>query len=69
MASWFHTTILATGFAATIAISFASAALLANNNATAAKGDRLSAAVVDTKYLTVETRSKGVSTLARVQVD
>jgi len=39
-----------TAFAATIAISFASAALLANNNATAAKGDRLAPAVIDTQY-------------------
>jgi hypothetical protein len=70
MASWFHTTILATGFAATLAIGFASAAMVAsNNNTVAAKGDRLTLIASPKQYQTVETRSNGVSTLTRVQVD
>jgi len=69
MASWFHTTILATGFAATIAIGFASAAMLASNTTVAAKADRLTLIVPQNQYETVETRSNGVSTLTRVQLD
>jgi len=69
MASWFHTTILTTGFVATIAIGFASAAMLANTNPVAAKGDRLTLVAPQKQYQTVETRSSGVSTLALVQVD
>jgi hypothetical protein len=69
MASWFHAAILATGIAATAAVGFASAAMLANTNTVGAKGDRL-ATVVDTgRYQTVETRSDGVSVLTRIQVD
>ena len=69
MASWFHTAILATGFAATAAVGLASAAMLANINNVAAKSDRLTA-VVDTKqYETIETRSDGVSVLTRIQVN
>jgi len=69
MASWFHTTILATGFAATIAIGFASAAMLAGNTTVAAKADRLTLIAPQNQYETVETRSNGVSTLTRVQLD
>jgi hypothetical protein len=69
MASWFHATILATAFAATVAVGFASAAMLANVNPVAAKGDRLGAIVDDRTYQTVETRSPGVSVLTRIQVD
>ena len=69
MASWFHTAILTTAFVGTIAIGIASAALLANNNTVAAKGDRLSLIPAETQYQTVETRTTGVSILARVQID
>jgi hypothetical protein len=69
MASWFHATILATAFAATVAVGLASAAMLANTNPVAAKGDRLSAIVDDRTYQTVETRSPGVSVLTRIQVE
>ena len=69
MASWFHATILATGLAATVAVGFASASMLGNFNAVAAKGDRLAAVVDTSRYQTVETRSPGFSVLTRVQVD
>jgi hypothetical protein len=69
MASWFHAAILATGIAATAAVGFASAAMLANVNTVAAKGDRLTAVVDASRYQTVETRSDGLSVLTRIQVD
>ena len=69
MASWFRTAILATGFVATIAIGIASAAMLANTNTVAAKGDRLTLVAPQKQYQTLETRSNGVSTLTRVQID
>ena len=69
MASWFHATILATGLAATVAVGLASAAMLANINSVAAKGDRLTAVVDGKQYQTVETRSAGVSVLTRIQAD
>ena len=71
MASWFHAAILATGIAATAAVGFASAAMVANTNGVAAKGDRLatSFSIDSGKYQTVETRSDGVSVLTRIQVD
>jgi hypothetical protein len=69
MASWFHAAILATGLAATVAVGFASASMLAQTNSATAKGDRL-AAIVDTRsYQTVETRSPGLSILTRILVD
>jgi hypothetical protein len=69
MASWFHATILAVGLAATVAVGFASAAMFANLNPVAVKGDRLAAAASDAAYRTVETRSPGTSVLTRIQVD
>lgn len=69
MASWFHASILATGLAATVAVGFASAAMFTNISTVATKGDRL-APVVDAKtYQTVETRTPGVSTLMRIEVN
>jgi hypothetical protein len=70
MASWFHATILATALAATVAVGFASAAMFANLNPVAAKGDRLAVVEVgDRAYQTIETRSPGVSVLTRIEVD
>jgi hypothetical protein len=69
MASWFHAAVLATGLVATVAVGFASAAMLANINPAASKGDRIAAVVDDGHYQTVETRSVGGSVLARVQAD
>ena len=69
MASWFHAAILATGIVATAAVGFASASMLSNVNAVAAKGDRLAAVVDANRYQTVETRTDGISVLTRIQVD
>jgi hypothetical protein len=69
MASWFHAAILATGIVATAAVGLASATMLANVNTAAPKADRLAVAVDSGRYQTVETRSQGVSTLTRIQVD
>jgi hypothetical protein len=68
MATWFHTTILATVFAATAAIGIASAALYINANAPAPKADRLPVIADAESYVTIETRQDGVSILERVQV-
>lgn len=69
MTSWFHAAILATALVGTVAIGFASAAMLANTNAVAAKGDRLAVALGDGNYRTVETRTADGSILTRVQVN
>jgi hypothetical protein len=70
MSVWFHTTILATCIAATVAVGIASAAIY--NDApggAAAKADRLPV-VADTAgtSITVEKRMDGVSVLSRVPV-
>ena len=70
MASWFHATVLSIGIVATVAVGVASAAMLANINPVAAKGDLLASRPVDDgRYQTVETRRAGVSVLTRVQTD
>jgi hypothetical protein len=68
MSLWFHSTILATSLAATVAVGLASAAIYNEPLATAAKTDRLPIATTTTEsaYLTVETRADGVSVLNRV---
>jgi hypothetical protein len=68
MTVWFHTTILATSIAATVAVGIASAAILTSPASTVApKADRLPV-IGDTagNYFTVETRMDGVSVLKRV---
>jgi hypothetical protein len=68
MTLWFHSTILATSLAATVAVGFASAAIYsepAGNVAT--KSDRLEVVgETQTSYVTIETREDGVSVLNRV---
>ncbi len=68
-----HSTILATSVAATLAVGFASAAIITDHQQVAAvKGDRLpvvAAAVPAGDYVTVETRHDGMSELTRVPVN
>jgi hypothetical protein len=68
MSLWFHSTILATSLAATVAVGLASAAIYKESSDTAAKSDRLpiAATTTDETYMTVETRQDGVSVLNRV---
>jgi hypothetical protein len=66
MSLWFHSTILATSLAATVAVGLASAAIYKELPDTAAKADRLPiAATTDGSYMTIETREDGVSVLER----
>jgi hypothetical protein len=72
MTLWFHSTILATSVAATLAVGIASAAILVDSqDAAAPKADRLPAVVgaADASYVTVETRADGTSILAKVPVN
>ncbi|WEK49265.1 MAG: hypothetical protein P0Y66_16170 [Candidatus Kaistia colombiensis] len=70
MTSWFHTAILATCAAATIAVGFASAAAYSDRNAPAAKkGDRLSVSSMDNAaapMIAVVDRQQGYSVITRV---
>lgn len=68
MTLWFHSTILATSIAATVAVGIASAAIIAERSwDVAIKTDKLPVAAESTAaYLTVETRQDGVSVLNRV---
>ena len=69
MSVWFHSTILATSLAATVAVGLASASVLtSNDNNRAPKADRLPVAanIVATNSVTIETRENGVSVLRRV---
>ena len=68
MATWFHASILATVFAATVTVGLASAALL-NAGGASPKADRLPVVADATGYVTIETRHDGVSVLKRVQVN
>jgi len=72
MTAWFHTTILATCAAATIAVGFASAAVYTDGGAPVAKkSDRLPAAVAltDTRTTTTVVDSQpGYSVITRVRV-
>ncbi len=68
-----HSTILATSLAATLAVGFASAAIITDHqHVAAAKGDRLpivATAAPAADYVTVETRYDGMSELTRVPVN
>jgi hypothetical protein len=67
-----HSTILATSLAATLAVGFASAAIVADHQQVVApKGDRLPmmAAMPAADYVTIETRHNGVSDLQRIPVN
>ena len=68
MATWFHASILATVFAATVAVGLASAALL-NAGGAAPKADRLPVVADAAGYVTIETRHDGVSVLKRIQIN
>ncbi|BCP53216.1 hypothetical protein K32_18330 [Kaistia sp. 32K] len=71
MTTWFHTTILATCAAATIAVGFASAAVYSDRDVPAAKkADRLSIAtpLPEARMITVVDRQEGVSVITRVPV-
>jgi hypothetical protein len=71
MTLWFHSTILATSVAATLAVGIASAAIIADahSDSAAPKGDRLPVVASTDRYVTVETRENGVSTLEKVPVN
>jgi hypothetical protein len=69
MTTWFHTTILATCAAATIAVGFASAAVYTDRDIPAAKkADRLSGApsIQEARLITVVDTQQGVSVITRV---
>jgi hypothetical protein len=70
MTVWFHSTILATGLAATVAVGIAGAAVYTGFEApVAAKADRLPVAAAtagDKRFVTLETRGNGMSVLSRV---
>jgi hypothetical protein len=68
MTLWFHSTILATSLAATVAVGLASAAIYHDTAVNvAAKSDKLEVVGEAQKsYVTVETREDGVSVLSRV---
>ena len=68
MAPWIHTTILATTFAATVAVGIASASLYIASTA-APKADRLPVVADASGYITIETRHDGISVLKRIQID
>jgi hypothetical protein len=68
----FHSMILTTAVAATLAVGFASAAVITDHSQAAPKGDRLPVATTTADagdYVTVETRGDGVSILERVPVN
>ena len=71
MTLWFHSTIIATSVAATLAVGIASAAIYSETrNDAAPKADRLPVAVADAgNSITIETRQDGVSILNRVPLD
>ena len=68
MASWLHTTVLATVLAATAAVGLASATMVMNANEAAPRADRLPVIADAAGYVTIETRHDGVSVLNRIQV-
>lgn len=69
MATGFHTAVLATAFAATVAVGLASASMVMQGDA-APKADRLPVAYSNASYATVETRNDdGVSVLNSIRVD
>jgi hypothetical protein len=71
MTVWFHSTIIATGLAATVAVGIAGAAVYNSFDVpVAAKADRMTVTTPNgsKSYLTLETRGSGVSVLSRVPV-
>jgi hypothetical protein len=68
MASWLHTTVLATVLAATAAVGLASATMVMQADEAAPKADRLPIVADADGYMTIETRQDGVSVLNRIQV-
>lgn len=70
MTLWFHSAILATSVAATVAVGVASASIIADSTVEiAGKTDKLPIADANaTAYLTVETRQDGISVLNRIPV-
>jgi hypothetical protein len=71
MTTWFHTTILATCAAATLAVGFASAAVYSERDVPAAKkADRLTGApdIDASRTLTVVDSQDGISVITRVPV-
>jgi hypothetical protein len=69
MGPWFHTIILATGLAATVAVGFASASMFIGGNAAALRADRLPLVANASDYVTIETRHDGISVLTRIHVN
>ena len=69
MVTWFHTAILATGLAATVAVGLASASMLVQNDPVGQKADRLPVVADASGYVTVETRHDGVSVLNRIRLN
>jgi hypothetical protein len=67
----FHSMILTTVVAATVAVGFASAAIVSEHQEAAPKGDRLPVvATTDAgDYVTVEIRHDGVSVLKRIPLN
>jgi hypothetical protein len=71
MTVWFHSTIIATGLAATFAVGIAGAAVYNRFDVpVASKADRLpiAASASGRTYVTLETRANGMSVLSRVPV-
>ena len=70
MTPWFHSAIIATSVAATLAVGIASAAIISDVRQDAApKADRLPVVADARAYVTVEKRQDGVSTLERIPLD
>lgn len=69
MAIWFHSTVLATTLAATVAVGLASAAIYTADSRSAPKADRLPVVADASGYVTIETRHDGTSILKRVQLN
>jgi len=65
MTLWFHSAILATSIAATVAVGLASATNFSGASV-AEKADRLPVTVSAVDYTTIETRQDGVSILNRM---
>jgi len=71
MTVWFHSAIIATGLAATVAVGIAGAAVYNSFDVpVAAKADRMSVTTPNgsKSYVTLETRGNSVSILSRLPV-
>lgn len=69
MALWFHTTIVATALAATVAIGLASASMYIGGNSAVPRADRLPVVANASGYVIIETRHDSISVLERIQVN